>query len=87
MNKSVVSCTIARYRDTGSVGRRQESGRKKTATSAEILSKSKDRNPRCSGRKMACELNISQYALRQMLKNELGVKPLKIQKVQDLTEA
>ena len=46
-----------------------------------------DRNPRRTGRKMAPELNISQYATRQILKNELGVKPLKIQKVQYLTEA
>ena len=36
---------------------------------------------------VAPELNISQYAIRQILKSELGVKPLKIQRVQDLTEA
>ena len=46
-----------------------------------------DRNPRSSGRKMARELNISKYANRQILKNELGVQPFKIQKVPDLTEA
>ena len=44
-------------------------------------------HPRRCGQKMAHELKISQYAIRQILKNELGVKPLKIQKVQDLTEA
>ena len=62
---------------------------KKTATSAEMLRKVKkrlDRNPHHSCRKMARELNISQYAIRQILKNELEVTPLKIQKVQDLTE-
>lgn len=88
VNKSFVSRTIARYRDTGSVARRQGSGRKKTATSAEMVRKVKkrlDRNPRRSGRKMARELNISQYSIRQILKNELGVKPLKFQKVQELT--
>ena len=55
--------------------------RKKTATSAELVRKVKkrlDRNPHRSGRKMANELNISQYATRQVLKNELGVKPLEI---------
>ena len=36
---------------------------------------------------MARELNISQYAIRQILKNELRVKPLQIQEVQDLAEA
>ena len=34
---------------------------------------------------MARELNISQYSIRQILENELGVKPLKFQKVQELT--
>ena len=63
---------------------------KNTATSAEMVRKIKkwlDRNPRRSGRKMACELNISLYAIRQILKSKLVVKPLKIQKLQDLTEA
>ena len=90
VNKSSVSRTIARYRDTGSVARRQESGRNKTVTSADMVRKVKkrlDRNPRRSDRKMACELNISQYAIRQILKKELGVKPLEIQKVQHLTAA
>ena len=62
----------------------------KTATSAEMARKVKkrlDRNLRRTGRKMARELNISQHAIRQIFKNELGVKPLKIQKVQDLNEA
>ena len=30
---------------------------------------------------MARELNISQYSIRQILKNELGVKPLKEQEL------
>ena len=45
-----------------------------------------DRNQRRSGRKMGCQLNISQYAIRQILKNEVGVKPVK-KKVQELTGA
>ena len=90
VNKSFVSRTIARYRDTGSVARCQGSGcgRKKTATSAEMVRKVKkrlDRNPRRSGQKMVRELNILQYSIRQILKIELGVNPLKFQKVQELT--
>ena len=81
VNKSLVFRTLAPCRDTGSIARRQASGRTKTATSAEMLRKAKkrlDRNSRGSGRKMVSELNISQYIIRQILKNELGVKPLKL---------
>ena len=74
-----MSRTIARYCDTGSLTRRQGSGRK-----SEIVRKVKKRR---SDQKMARKLNISQYAIRQILKNELGEKSLKCQKVQDLTEA
>ena len=37
VNKSFVSLTISRYRDTSSVARRQGSGRKKIATSAKMV--------------------------------------------------
>ena len=86
VNKFFVSRTLAPYRDAGSVDWRQGSGRK-IATLAEMVRKVKkriDRNPRRSGRKMARELNIWQYFIRQILKNELGVKALKFQKEQEL---
>ena len=57
---------MSHYRDTGSVGRHQESGRKKTATSAEMVRKVKkrlNRNLLPSGRKMTRERNISQYVI------------------------
>lgn len=90
VNKSFVSRTIARYRDTGSVASRPKSGRKKTVTTPEMIRKVKarfDRNPRRSGRKIARELNISRERIQHILKNELGLKPLKFQKVQELTDA
>ena len=43
VNKSFVSRIIARYRDTGSVARRQGSGRKNTTISAEMVRKVKKR--------------------------------------------
>ena len=52
VNKSFVSRTIARYRDTGSVARVQKVGKKMTTT-PETVRKVKarfDRNPRSSGR-------------------------------------
>ena len=44
-----------------------------------------DRYPRRSARKIARELNISRERVQHILKNELGLKPLKFQKVQQLT--
>ena len=90
VNKSFVSRTIARYRDTGSVARRPGNGPKKTVTTPEMVRKVKariERNPRRSGRKMARELNISQERMQHILKNELKVKPYKFVKGQDLTPA
>ena len=45
-----------------------------------------DRNPRRSGSKIARELNILQELMQHILKNELGLKPLKFQKVQELAD-
>ena len=62
---------------------------KKTLRTPEIIRKVKarfDRNPRLSGRKITRELTISQERVQQILKNELGLKPLKIQKVQKPTD-
>lgn len=89
VNKSFVSRTIARYRDTGSVARRKGSGSTKTVTTPEMIRKVKariERNPRRSGRKMAHELNISRERMQHILKNELGLKPLKIQKEHVITD-
>ena len=44
------------------------------------------RNPRRSDRKIAHELNISRERMQHVLKNELGLKSLKFQKVQKLTD-
>ena len=55
VNKSFVSCTIARYRDTGSVLSRPKMDGKTTVTTPQIIQKVKtrfDRNPSPSGRNM-----------------------------------
>lgn len=88
VNKSFVSRTISRYRDTGSVAKRYGGGRKKTATAPEMVLKVKkriERNPRRSGRKMARELNISARSVQRILQNNLKLKPLKFQKAHHLT--
>ena len=62
---------------------------KKSAATSEKIRKLKarfDRKPRRSGRKIARALNISRERMQHILKNKLGLNPLKFQKVQELTD-
>ena len=88
VNKSLMSRTIARYRNAASITKRYAGGLKKTAASSEMVRKLKtqiEQNSRRSGRKMAPELKISARSVQQILQNELKLEPLKFQKAQDLT--
>lgn len=88
INKMFVYRTIKRYKETGSVKKRHGGGRKKTATSSEMVRKVKariGRNPRQSARKLAADLAISDRSVRDILKKKLGVNPYKIQKAHNLT--
>lgn len=90
VNKMFVYRTITRYNDTGSIKKRGGCGPKRTATSPEMVQRVRcriQRNPRQSARKMATSLGISRERLAHILKTELKLKPLKIQKVQELTPA
>jgi len=90
VNKMFVYRTITRYNETGSIAKRNRGGPKKTATSKEMIRKVKkriQRNPRQSANQLAARLHVSRYSIQTILKNELHLKPYKIQKVQDLTEA
>ncbi|CAD7089824.1 unnamed protein product [Hermetia illucens] len=74
VNKSFVSRTIARHKATGSIAKRYGVGRKKSATSSEMVRKVKkriERNPRRSGRKMATELYISARNVQKILQSEV----------------
>lgn len=84
--KVFVYRTITRYNDTGSIAKRHGGGHQKTATSREMVQKVKrlERNPRRSANQMAKELKISGRSIRHILKNDLKVKPYKIQKARDL---
>ena len=78
VNKMFVYRSIKCYNHTDSIAKRYGGGRRKTATSPEMVQKVKarlDRNPRRSGNQMAKELKISQSSMQRLLKNELKVKP------------
>ena len=62
---------------------------KKMVKTPEMIRKVKaryDQNSPSSGRKIAHELNILREQMQHILKNEFGLKPLKFQKVQELTD-
>ena len=66
----------------------KEDKKKKTVTTPEMIRKVTarfDRNLGCSGRKIDRERNILRERMQHILKKELGLKPLKFQKVQELT--
>ena len=82
--------TIKRYNETGSVNDRPRSGRPKSATSKKIVKNVRDRirrNPGRSANEMAKEMNVSSSSMQRLLKNDLGLKPYKQQKMHKLTAA
>ena len=82
--------TFTRYNDTGSIQKCHGGGHPKTATSREMVRNVKariQRNPRQSAFQLAKNLNVSTHSIGLILKNELRLKPYKIQKVQDSTPA
>lgn len=84
----VVHQTIKCYSDTGSIAKRHGGGHRKTATLPEMTGRVRariQRNPRQSATQLAKNLNVFVTSIRRILKNELKLKPHKIQKVQDLT--
>ncbi|XP_053959422.1 uncharacterized protein LOC128863991 [Anastrepha ludens] len=52
---------------------------------AQKVRKRLERNPRRSANQIAKELKISDHSIRHILKNDLKVKPYKIQQAHDLT--
>lgn len=89
VTKLFVLRTIKRFSETGSIATRHGENRKRTATSKEMVRKVRlrlKRNPRQSARAMARDLKISVRSLCRILKDDLHVRPYKIQKVHFLSE-
>lgn len=90
VSRLLVYRTINRYNGTGSCAKRHGGGHKKSATAPEMVLRVKkriQRNPRQSANRLAKELKISDRSVRRILKNELKVKPYKIQKAHDLSSS
>jgi len=85
----MVSKTIKRFKEVGHAGDRPGRGRKRTVNTSQnrqIIKKRIQRNSLVSMRKIARETGMSRESVRNIAKNELGLKPYKLQKGQGLTQ-
>ncbi|KIH63514.1 hypothetical protein ANCDUO_06185 [Ancylostoma duodenale] len=90
VSQSQVYRTIKRYLETGSSKKRHGGGRRETARiAANIgrLRKRLQRNPRQSSRKLSKSTGISRSTVMRIVKEDLGLRPFKLQKVQELSSA
>lgn len=86
--QSTVSTTLKRYRELGHEGDRPGRGRKRSVATRQNKNKVRQRikrNPRLSLRKVARDMGINRESLRQLVKNDLGLKAYKLRKGQQLT--
>nr|CAD2146397.1 unnamed protein product [Meloidogyne enterolobii] len=87
--KSTVQDTIKKFCNHGTTKNLQKSGRPRSVSTSKNIKMIKmrvHRNSRLSMRKVARETGISGTTVRRIAKNELGLKPYKLQKAQLLTE-
>src|SRR5687768_1118912 len=86
---TTVKRDIQRFKETGNNNDRPGRGRKKTANTISNRKKIKrmiERNPKRSARKLAKVIKISTTTVRRILKNDLHLKPYKMQNAQLLTD-
>lgn len=89
ISHTTVSRAIKRYNQLGHTGDRPRSGRKRTVRTAatrKLVRERVRRNSRVSMRKISRDTGISDISIRRIAKEELNLKPYKLQKVQLLTE-
>uniref|UniRef100_A0A914KM83 Transposase n=1 Tax=Meloidogyne incognita TaxID=6306 RepID=A0A914KM83_MELIC len=87
--KSTVQDTIKKFCNHGTTKNLQKSGRPRSISTSKNIKMIKmrvHRNSRLSMRKVARDTGISATTVRRIAKNELGLKPYKLQKAQLLTE-
>ncbi|EYC41234.1 hypothetical protein Y032_0576g216 [Ancylostoma ceylanicum] len=90
VSQSQVYRTIKRYLETGSSKRRYGGRRRRTvriAANIGRLRKRLQRNPRQSSRKLSKGTGVSRSTVMRIINEDLGLRPLKLQKVQELSSA
>lgn len=84
ISRQSVSRTLGRFHELGNLEDRPRSGRPATVNSSRtrnILRNKIRRNPKRSMRKMAKELGVSEWSIRNIVKHHLHLKPYKLQRV------
>lgn len=88
ISRQLISSTIKRWRETGSIADRPRTGRPRTArtpTRIKAVGARIRRNPRRSQRKVASQMKESRSSIQRILKQDLGLTPFKRRKVHGLT--
>ncbi|KIH64441.1 hypothetical protein ANCDUO_05252 [Ancylostoma duodenale] len=90
VSQSQVYRTIKRYLENGSSKKRHGGDRRRTARIAANIGRLRKRlrrNPRQSSRKLSKSTGISRSTVMRIVKEDLGLRPFKLQKVQELSSA
>ncbi len=90
VSRQFISKTIKRWRETGTTDDRPRSGRPRSARTAQLVHKVRERfrrNRRRSVRKLAEKLDTPRTTVRRIVKDDIGLKPYKHQKVHGLSTA
>lgn len=90
ISQQYISYTIKRWRETGSIEDRPRLGGPRTARTPQLIQKIRQRfrrKRRRSARKLAENLQTSRSTIQRVIKNDLGFKPYKRQKVHGLSAA
>ena len=88
MNRSTVWKIVKKFQETGNTFERPGRGRKLSVRSSQlfkITSEKLRRNPRRSCGILAAAAGVSKFTRHQVLRDALGVKPLKMLHRQELT--
>ena len=88
MNRSMVWNIVKKSQETGNTLDRPRRERKRSVRSSQLLKNTREklrRNPRRCCRTLVTATSVSKFTMHQVLRNDLGVKPLKMLHRQELT--
>lgn len=89
VGKMLVYRTIKRYKETRSYAIKPKPGRPRTVRTRKAVKTARERyrrNPVQSARSLAKDMNMSRSSMQLLVKNDLGLKAYKKQRVHGLTE-